>query len=119
MGVLAVVAQVLTVLLGLGFAGGGAAKLAGVAVMRADAERFGLSYSMFRVVGALELSGGVCLVAGLVFSPLAVAAATGLVALMVGAVVCHRRAKDPVAKAVPAVVAGLLTVLAGVLSVIH
>jgi hypothetical protein len=107
----------LAVLLGVSFAGGGAAKLAGVAVMRADAERFGFSYRAFRWVGALELCGGAGLVAGLWFYPLAVAAATGLVALMAGAVVCHLRAEDPVAKAVPAVVVGLLAVVAGVLSV--
>lgn len=114
---MSVLAIVFAVLLGVSFAGGGAAKLAGAAVMRADAERFGFSYRAFQVVGASELCGGAGLVAGLWFSSLAVAAATGLVALMVGAVACHLRAKDPVAKVLPAVVVGLLVVVSGVLSV--
>lgn len=108
-------ATALAGLLGMTFAGGGAAKLLGTPVMRAGAEAFGFSYRTFRVIGALESSGGVALIAGIAFPPLAVAAAMGLAALMVGAVTCHLRAKDPLAKAVPAVVAGLLTAVTGVL----
>ncbi|MFJ5221005.1 DoxX family protein [Streptomyces sp. NPDC088354] len=110
---------VLAVLLGMSFVGGGVAKLAGVAVMKADAKRFGLSYGTFRGVGALEVCGGAGLLAGLALWPLAVAAAVGLVALMVGAVVCHVRAGDPAAKTVPAAAVGALVAVLGALVVLQ
>jgi uncharacterized membrane protein YphA (DoxX/SURF4 family) len=113
---MSVLAIVLAVLLGVSFAGAGVAKLAGLAVMREDAKRLGLSYQVFRVVGVLEVCGAAGLIGGLAFAPLAVAAATGLVGLAVGAVVCHVRAGDPVVKPIAAALVGLLTAVAGVLS---
>jgi hypothetical protein len=96
--------------IGLLFAGGGAAKLAGVAAMRKDAARFGLPYGTYRLIGTAELAGGLAMCAALVTQPLlGVAAAVGLTLLMFGAVAVHVRAKDAAAKAIPAAVFGLLT----------
>lgn len=102
--------MVFVVLVGILFAGTGVAKLAGVPVMRGLAEHLGFSYGSYRAIGALELAGtaGVC--AGVIHPPLdvlSVVAATGLTLLMVGAVVAHRRVKDPVAHAAPAGVLGM------------
>ena len=88
---------------------GGFSKIAGTAAMRADAQRFGFSHPVYRTIGALELCASAGLVAGLFFWPLRLAAALGLAALTVGAVIVHLKAKDPVAKASGA---GVVVVLA-------
>jgi hypothetical protein len=74
----------------------GRRKLAGASIARADAKRLGFTYSTYQIVGALEL-----------------AAAAGLVALTIGAVLAHRRARDPAAKLAGA---GVIAVLALVTS---
>ncbi|WP_051163202.1 DoxX family protein [Nocardia brevicatena] len=107
------------VLLGVCFMGAGVVKLAGLEAMRADAKRFGFSYRAYRMIGALEVCGGASLIGGLAFTPLAIIAATGLVGLIIGAVVCHVRAGDPVVKPAAAVIVGLLTAIAGVASVVQ
>jgi DoxX-like family len=87
----------LSLLLALSSTSGGVAKLAGASIARADAKRLGFTYSTYRIVGALEL-----------------AAAAGLVALTIGAVLAHRRARDLAAKLAGAgVVAVLALVTAG------
>ena len=102
---------ILSILLALLFLGTGAAKLTGAQVSRSDAERFGYSYPRFRIIGALEVAAAVGLVVGLFVEALAVATAVGLALLMIGAVFTHLRVKDPVAKAVPAAVIVVLSVL--------
>lgn len=97
----------------------GSAKLVRAPWTLAAARRLGYSVNAFRVIGALEMAAVVGLLAGLLWAPLGIAAAVGLVALLVGAVVAHRRAGDPVRAAVPpawlalasaaAVVTGLLS----------
>lgn len=100
---------VLVVVLGVLCAGGGLAKIAGAQVMRQDAAHFGFSYGSFRLIGFAELAGGAGICLALVYSRwLGVAAAVGLAALMVGAVVCHRRANDPAGKTAPAAVLGIV-----------
>ncbi|UMP06737.1 DoxX family protein [Amycolatopsis sp. EV170708-02-1] len=99
------------VVISLLFMGGGLAKLAGVDVMRRDAERFDLKYGTYRLIGAAELAGGLALcVARFASQPLlGIVAAAGLTALMSGAVVVHLKAKDAVAKTVPAAAFGVIT----------
>ncbi|WP_223838306.1 DoxX family protein [Saccharopolyspora pogona] len=97
-------------LVGVAYTIGGVAKLAGVGVMRKDAEHFGFSYRLYRLIGALELLGGIGVAAGLLLKPIGLAAAAGLALLMAGAVVAHVRAKDPVGKTAPAAVCGLLCI---------
>lgn len=76
---------VLQVALALVFAGGGAGKLAGTPEMVAMFADIGAGQWLRYVVGALEVAGAV----GVLVPRLVVAAATGLVALMVGATVTN------------------------------
>lgn len=95
---------VLTVVVGLVLAAAGGAKVAAVPDMRSRAAHLGFSVRSYRVIGGLELLGVAGLLAGLAWTPLGVAAAAGLVAMMIGAVVCHLRAGDHAREVVPAVV---------------
>ena len=57
--------------------------------------RWRLSRSLLRMIGGLELLAVVGLLAGLVFLPFGIAAATGLVLLMIGAIAYHILAREP------------------------
>lgn len=57
--------------------------------------RWRLSRSLLRMIGTLELLAAVGLLAGLVFRPLGIAAAAGLVLLMIGAIAYHLQAREP------------------------
>ncbi len=98
----------------LGLLGG--SKALALAPMRARAEHLGYSTGAFRVVGLLELAGAVGLVVGLAWTPLTLAAAVGLVALLVGAVVSHARVGDPVTAMVPALVVAAATIALAVVT---
>lgn len=108
--------SVLSVMLALLFLVVGAAKLARLRWARANADHLGFSVAAFQRVGALEVAGALGLAAGLFWSPLRVAAAVGLLALLVGAVWCQRRAGDGVLAVLPAVWVGVLTGVAVVLA---
>lgn len=97
----------------------GVAKAAAAPPMRDRAEHLGYSVGAFRVVGLLELAGAVGLVVGLAWTPLTLLAAAGLVILLVGAVLSHARAGDPVALMVPALVVAVATIALAVLTGIH
>jgi hypothetical protein len=107
---------VLSVLLAVAFLGAGGAKLAGAQQMRDAAQHVGFSFRSYQGIGALEAAGGVGLLIGLAWAPLAIAAAAGLTILMIGAVAVHLRAKDSVAQFGPA---ALLAVLAAVTLVLR
>jgi uncharacterized membrane protein YphA (DoxX/SURF4 family) len=95
---------VLSVLLAAGLAVGGAKKLSTDAdVMTAELGRLGVSRRLARLIGLLEILGAAGLVIGLWAGPLGIAAATGLVVLMSGAVIYHVRARDTAKKTMPAV----------------
>lgn len=79
-------------------------KLAGTAKMRAAAEHFGISWNRYRVVGILEVAASVGVAAGLCWRAIGLAAALGMITLLVGAVLCHRRAHDEVSEYVAALV---------------
>lgn len=108
---------VLTVVVGLVLAAAGGAKVAAVPDMRSRATHLGFSVGSYRVIGALELLGVAGVLVGLAWAPIGIAAATGLVAMMVGAVVCHLRAGDRPTEVVPAVVVGAAVVAVLVLQV--
>lgn len=108
---------VLTVVCGLVLGAAGAAKVAAVPDMRARADHLGFSVGSYRAIGALELAGVVGLAAGFAWAPIGIAAAIGLVAMMVGAVVCHLRAGDRLVDAAPAIVVGAVVVAVLVLQV--
>lgn len=103
-----IAATILSAALGLAFVFGGLTKVAGAATNRSTAARLGYSYPVYRVIGAAEAVGGAGLLIGLAAAPLGVAAAGGLVLLMIGAAVSHARVRDQVAMIAPSVVFALL-----------
>lgn len=72
----------------------GALKLAGHQRMREGAEHLGIPWSRFRLIGVLEATAVVGIAIGFAWRPLGVAAGIGVVALMVGALSFHARARD-------------------------
>src|SRR5690606_41264446 len=76
---------ILSLLLGICYIGGGLAKLGGVGVMRADAERFKIPYSKYRLIGVAEVAGRIGLAAGPWLSLLGLAAPAGLALVIAGA----------------------------------
>ncbi|MEV0587124.1 DoxX family protein [Nonomuraea sp. NPDC050310] len=84
----------LSVILAISFLGSGAMKLFGQAKVVAGLKELGVSRQMTAVIGALELAASAGLLIGIAVRWLGVAAAGGLVLLMIGAVVTHVRAGD-------------------------
>lgn len=66
--------------------------------------RLGIDQRRFGIIGVLQVVGAVGLLLGLAWSPLGVAAAVGLILLMLGAVTTHVRIGDPAFDAAPAVI---------------
>jgi uncharacterized membrane protein len=97
----------LAVALSLIFFSFGTAKIAAAPFMRQAAAHLGLSLTLYRVIGALEIAGAAGLLLGLASAPLGVAAAAGLALLMTAAAVVHLRHGDPPARALPAAVLAL------------
>ncbi|MFI6812995.1 DoxX family protein [Nonomuraea sp. NPDC050328] len=87
-------AVTLSVILAISFLGSGAMKLFGQAKVVAGLKELGVSRQMTAVIGALELAASAGLLIGIAVRWLGVAAAGGLVLLMIGAVVTHVRAGD-------------------------
>jgi hypothetical protein len=82
-----------------------AAKLAGHPKMRHAAQHFGIAWQRYRLIGVAELVAAVGVLVGLVWRPAGLLAAAGMVLLLIGALITHRRAHDNVRDALPAVVA--------------
>ena len=70
--------------------------------MADEFRRYGLPDWARMVVGATKLSLAVLLIVGLQYTPLVVPSAAVMVVLMVGAILAHVRAGDPLVKSVPA-----------------
>ncbi|MEU8150094.1 DoxX family protein [Nonomuraea sp. NPDC048901] len=62
--------------------------------MTANLVRLGVGSAMTRTIGVLEIAGALGLVTGLLWRPIAVAAAAGLTLLLIGAIGYHARACD-------------------------
>src|SRR4051812_45168213 len=105
--------SVLLVILAVGFAAAGIAKLVGVKMMRDNFERWPVPAWSRPVVGAVEVGIAVLAVMGLGGNDSAVQIAA-IVALwvMVGAVVVHAMAGDKIQEVAPAIV---LLIVAGLL----
>lgn len=86
----------------------GVAKLAAVPAMRRAATHLGMTTPRYRLLGALEVAAVAALLTDHHFPVLGIAAATGLVLLMAGAVTVHLRHGDPVSRCLPALVLGAL-----------
>jgi hypothetical protein len=87
-----------------------AAKLSAVPAMQSSAEHFGIPWDRYRLIGVAELAAAVGLLAGLVWPPIGVAAAAGMLALTAGALVMHRRAGDSLKEAGSAIVVLLVAI---------
>jgi hypothetical protein len=90
-------------------------KLFGVKQSLAIRDHLGISPTLWRVIGLLELAGVVGALAGLAWWPIGVAAAVGLALLSVGAVVSHVRASDSVTDTAAAVIGFAFAVATAVL----
>ena len=85
---------ILSIVLGIAFVGSGASKLTGAKQSLQIRDSLGLKAHLWKLIGALEVAGGVGVLAGLAYPPLAIAAAAGLALLMIGGVAAHVRTKD-------------------------
>lgn len=75
-----------------------------LAAARKEGQHLQISTGLSRFVGWCQLAGAIGLIAGLCWRPLSIAAAVGLMLMMVGAVVMHRRVNDSMQATLPAVV---------------
>jgi uncharacterized membrane protein YphA (DoxX/SURF4 family) len=106
-----IVTIVLAILLALAFGAAGGQKVAGVKSAMDNADHLHFSHNAYKGIGALELLAAIGLLAGLAVWPLGVAAAAGLVLLMIGAVITHIRVGDKIAQFGPALALGVLAVV--------
>jgi uncharacterized membrane protein YphA (DoxX/SURF4 family) len=104
-----IVTIILSVILAFAFGVAGAQKVAGAKMARDTADHLGVEWNRYRGIGVLELLAAIGLLAGLAVWPLNVAAAAGLVLLMIGAVVFHIRAGDKINTFGPAIGLGVLS----------
>ncbi len=86
--------KILFIVLAVAFGPGGVAGLAGADVIRDSWEKVGVSDTLGTIIAVLEILAAIGLLVGLRRPVVGVAAAAGLVALMVGAVIYHIRAED-------------------------
>ncbi|WP_414942130.1 DoxX family protein [Amycolatopsis sp. cmx-11-51] len=115
---MAVAYVVLASMLAAIFAPLGVAKILRQSSVIARTERLGFSVRAIQGIGALEVAGAVGLVAGMFWAPIGVAAAIGLVALLIGAAISHLRAGDGAKEVVPSIWLGLVSAAAAVLAVV-
>jgi len=86
----------------------GIAKLVPVPAMRTAAAHLGYTTGQYRAIGAVEFAGAIGVSIGLAVHPIGVAAAIGLVLLMLGAARAHIANRDGVQRiAVPLIVGAL------------
>jgi hypothetical protein len=104
---------VLSVLVAAAVLGSGAAKLAGAKQSIAIRDLLGVTPWLWRGIGILELGAAAGLAAGLAVPVLGIAAAVGLVLLLIGAIGAHARSHD-LSNSIPAVGLLLLTIAAAI-----
>jgi uncharacterized membrane protein YphA (DoxX/SURF4 family) len=107
---------VLSALLAVAFLGSGGLKLVGAKQSLQMRDQLQVGAQLWRLVGALEIAGGVGLAVGFVIPVIGIAAAVGLALLMVGGIVAHARAQD-LRNAGPAALLLMLAVVTVVLQV--
>ena len=104
-------ANVIAVLLAVGFAASGLLKVAAVKRMVGLAAEVHYSVRAYRVIGALEIAAAAGLLVSLFgIAPLGVLAAGGLVMLMGAAAGTHLQNGDPPVRAAPAAVLGVVAI---------
>jgi uncharacterized membrane protein YphA (DoxX/SURF4 family) len=104
-----VACAVVSVVVALAFLAAGGGKLAGVSQSLEIRDRLRVPATRWKAIGGLEVLGAAGVLIGLAVPPVGIAAAVGLVLLMVGAVSAHARA-DERAQAVPPIALALLAV---------
>jgi uncharacterized membrane protein YphA (DoxX/SURF4 family) len=79
--------------------------------------RLGVGPALTRMIGISEIAGAVGLIAGIWMAPVGIAAAAGLICLLIGAVIYHARAGDfsNRDRRTEALAPGALLVVAGVI----
>jgi len=85
----------------------GTAKMLAVAPIRQMAAHVGFTTAAYRRIGALEVAGAAGILVGLAEPRIGALAGAGLLLLLAGALITHRRAGDPLREAVPALIAAL------------
>jgi hypothetical protein len=108
LGLMFVITAAVGVLLGLAFAASGASKLASVPRTVEVADHLGIPRERYRIIGLPEAFGAAGVLLGLRVVPLGLAAGAGLVVLMAGAALAHRRANDDAKEIAPAIVLAVL-----------
>jgi len=88
----------------------GSAKLLGHTKMQKSAAHFGIPWHRYRLIGVAELAAAAGVLIGLWWHPLGVAAAAGMVLLLTGALIIHRRALDSAKEMAPALLALVVTI---------
>jgi hypothetical protein len=81
------------------------AKLGAHPKMLAAAGHFGMPWSRYQLIGVAELLAASGVIAGLIWAPIGIAAASGMCVLLVGALTTHLRAGDRLQEATPALIA--------------
>jgi hypothetical protein len=87
-----------------------AAKLLGHPKMQKSAANFGIPWRRYRLIGVAELAAAAGVLAGLWWHPLGIAAAAGMVVLLIGALITHRRALDSTKEMAPALLTLAITI---------
>ncbi|MDQ6658349.1 MAG: DoxX family protein [Actinomycetota bacterium] len=85
---------IVSIVLAVVFLGAGVSKITKQKQMVDTAAHLGFSVTQYQGIGALEVAAVVGLIVGLFWKPLGIAAAIGLVLMMIGALVFHAKAKD-------------------------
>ncbi len=89
-----IIATALSVVAALAFLLAGGQKVLMRPRVATNLRRLGVGPALTRVIGIVEIAGAVGLIAGIWVPPLGIAAATGLICLLIGALVYHARAGD-------------------------
>lgn len=71
-----------------------AMKLTGTTKMRSAAAHFGIPWNRYQIIGCCEAAASAGVLAGLYWRPAGLLAALGMTALLVGALLYHRKADD-------------------------
>ncbi|MEM9204121.1 MAG: DoxX family protein [Actinomycetota bacterium] len=97
---------VFTIILSVLYGLPGVAKLAGAKPLAEQFDEFGLGRQVMRVVGALEVAAAI----GLYIDALDTFAALGMIAMMIGALISHRRVGHAAQDSMPAAVVLLASI---------
>jgi len=88
----------------------GSAKFLGHPRMRKAAAHYRIPWRGYQLIGVAELAAAAGVLTGLWWHPLGVAAAAGMVLLLTGALIAHRKAGDAAKEAAPALLALAITI---------